>query len=196
MSRVTFLVISSEVEESLTFCLSSIRDVSTSLDMTMNGQHESDLPFSGNRRHRVPLFLRRPRGRVRLHRGDDALRARNRNHPADGIAIKHPGCAHPVFSILASRTVLMEIIFSVRAPFRSGCLLRRLSPVTSSNFENHYRTRAALLRRPIVFSSRRSPSGRSPACARRARGWFRHRVSRSEEHTSELQSHSDLVCRL
>src|SRR5260221_4587520 len=25
--------------------------------------------------------------------------------------------------------------------------------------------------------------------------WF-HRVSRSEEHTSELQSHSDLVCRL
>jgi hypothetical protein len=101
MSRVTLLVIPSEVEESLTFCLSSIRDVSTSLDMTMNGQHESDLPFSGNRRHRVPLLLRRPRGRVRLHRRDDAVRARNHYHPADRIGTEHPGCADRVFSILA-----------------------------------------------------------------------------------------------
>src|SRR5438034_2366340 len=31
-------------------------------------------------------------------------------------------------------------------------------------------------------------SGSTPACART--------ISRSEEHTSELQSHSDLVCRL
>jgi len=87
MSRVTLLVIPSEVEESLTFCLSSIRDVSTSLDMTMNGQHESDLPFSGNRRHRVPLLLRGARGRFRLHRGDDPPRTVDRNHPADSIAI-------------------------------------------------------------------------------------------------------------
>ena len=44
MSRVTLLVIPSEVEESLTFGLSSIRDVSTSLDMTMNGQRTGDMP--------------------------------------------------------------------------------------------------------------------------------------------------------
>src|SRR5438034_2517380 len=35
-----------------------------------------------------------------------------------------------------------------------------------------------------------SPSGRKTCC------WSRCRKSRSEEHTSELQSHSDLVCRL
>ena len=177
MSRVTFLVIPSEVEESLTFCLSSIRDVSTSLDMTKNGQHESDLPFSGNRRHRVPLLLRRPRRRVRLHRRDDAVRARSHYHPADCVGTEHSGCAHRVFSILAGRPFLMEIILAVRAPFHPGCLLRRLSPVTGSSFENHYRTRAARLRRPIVFSSRRSPGGRSATLARRTRGWFRHRLS-------------------
>src|SRR5207253_1679991 len=99
------------------------------------------------------------------------------NHPADCIGIEHPGCPHRVFSILAGRPFLMEIILAVRAPFHSGCLLRRLSPITSSNFENYYWTRAALLRRPIVFSSRRSPSGRSPTLARRTRSWFRHRVS-------------------
>ena len=71
----------------------------------------------------------------------------------------------------------MEIILAVRAPFRSGCLLRRLSPVTSSSFENHYRACAAFPRRPIVFSSRRSPGGRSATLARRTRGWFRHRLS-------------------
>src|SRR5438034_2232468 len=30
----------------------------------------------------------------------------------------------------------------------------------------------------------------------RANLWFLHKEIRSEEHTSELQSHSDLVCRL
>src|SRR6478672_6644644 len=119
MSRVTFLVIPSEVEESLTFCLSSIRDVSTSLDMTMNGQHESDLPFSGNRRHRVPLLLRGARGRFRLHRGDDPPRTVDRNHPADRIGIEHPGCADRVFSVLAGRSFLMEIILAVRTSFGS-----------------------------------------------------------------------------
>src|SRR5438067_7886439 len=194
MSRVTFLVIPSEVEESLTFCLSSIRDVSTSLDMTKNGQHESDLPFSGNRRHRVPLLLRRPRRRVRLHRRDDAVRARNHYHPADCVGTEHPGCAHRVFSILAGRAFLMEIILAVRSPFCSGCLLRRLSPVTSSNFENHYWTRAAFLRRPIVFSSGGSSSGRSPAFARRTRRWFRHRVSlRSDRHRRRNFSHTSFT---
>src|SRR5947207_11447213 len=33
-------------------------------------------------------------------------------------------------------------------------------------------------------------------CDRHAGGGVRHPASRSEEHTSELQSHSELVCRL
>src|SRR5438034_3428190 len=42
----------------------------------------------------------------------------------------------------------------------------------------------------------RAPS-RRPSTSRRARPRsVRHRSWRSEEHTSELQSHSDLVCRL
>src|SRR5205807_10168327 len=80
-------------------------------------------------------------------------------------------------------------LFPYTTLFRS-----RLSPVTGSSFENHYRTRAALLRRPIVFSSRRSPSGRSPAFARRARGWFRHRVSlRSDRHRRRNFSHTSFT---
>src|SRR5437588_1671035 len=37
-----------------------------------------------------------------------------------------------------------------------------------------------------------APLAAGPAAVRR----IRRRISRSEEHTSELQSHSDLVCRL
>src|SRR5436190_16816947 len=35
-----------------------------------------------------------------------------------------------------------------------------------------------------------------PSAARASRGAAADRLARSEEHTSELQSHSDLVCRL
>src|SRR5215211_8146905 len=41
------------------------------------------------------------------------------------------------------------------------------------------------------FSAFGAPPGRNPLAAREPRG-----RRRSEEHTSELQSHSDLVCRL
>src|SRR5438034_4101039 len=47
--------------------------------------------------------------------------------------------------------------------------------------------------------TRRSRSRRSAPCATRSgpsRSSPTSRASRSEEHTSELQSHSDLVCRL
>src|SRR5690242_21088674 len=37
---------------------------------------------------------------------------------------------------------------------------------------------------------------RRPAAARPAQGEGRHDLGRSEEHTSELQSHVNLVCRL
>src|SRR5438034_7756374 len=62
--------------------------------------------------------------------------------------------------------------------------------------------------RPITTSlvrarswARAAPAPASPRATARASRTFRRRieppwVSRSEEHTSELQSHSDLVCRL
>ena len=163
--------------------------------MTMNGQHESDLPFSGNRRHRVPLLLRRSRGRIRLHRGDDASSdSSTATIRPTALVLNILVAHHRVFSILAGRSFLMEIILAVRAPFRSGCLLRRLSPVTSSNFENHYRTRAAFLRRPIVFSSRRSPGGRSPPLPAALAVGSGHRVSlRSDRHRRRNFSHTSFT---
>src|SRR5438132_4610916 len=59
--------------------------------------------------------------------------------------------------------------------------------------------RSTLFPYTTLFRSRRRPGGntagferapRSPACG------CSRQSSRSEEHTSELQSHSDLVCRL
>src|SRR6266540_5508224 len=61
--------------------------------------------------------------------------------------------------------------------------------------------RSTLFPYTTLFRSRgRSPS-RSPWTPRPATGWLRATSStpwpaRSEEHTSELQSHHDLVCRL
>src|SRR5438034_6523156 len=43
---------------------------------------------------------------------------------------------------------------------------------------------------PAGSPSARTPRGRAPRCETASR------PPRSEEHTSELQSHSDLVCRL
>src|SRR5260221_10218973 len=43
----------------------------------------------------------------------------------------------------------------------------------------------------VQFEARPPSAGRGPAAGRRRRGG-----GRSEEHTSELQSHSDIVCRL
>src|SRR5947207_12548524 len=53
---------------------------------------------------------------------------------------------------------------------------------------------------PATFSSpfapgRGAPSVRKPSTVE-SWGWIRPTTRRSEEHTSELQSHSDLVCRL
>src|SRR5260221_9680739 len=46
--------------------------------------------------------------------------------------------------------------------------------------------------KPAVFSSARGPGGQNNS----TRAEPPERFRRSEEHTSELQSHSDLVCRL
>src|SRR5438132_9498346 len=44
--------------------------------------------------------------------------------------------------------------------------------------------------------SERLPPAPWPTASARDRSWSRAEAVRSEEHTSELQSHSDLVCRL
>src|SRR5206468_11391879 len=55
---------------------------------------------------------------------------------------------------------------------------------------------------PICPDARARPGGwkasspTSPARSARRSGWRRSTSTRSEEHTSELQSRSDLVCRL
>src|SRR5436190_13175063 len=56
--------------------------------------------------------------------------------------------------------------------------------------------RSTLFPYTTLFRSR-GPSLRPDELVRRGRGGVHlHRRGRSEEHTSELQSHSDLVCRL
>jgi len=42
--------------------------------MTKNGLRTSNFSVFGDRRNRLPLFIRRSRGRFRLHRGDDLVR--------------------------------------------------------------------------------------------------------------------------
>src|SRR5260221_6183202 len=59
--------------------------------------------------------------------------------------------------------------------------------------------RSTLFPYTTLFRSLIRVHGASPGSSRRARarkGRRRRRSGRSEEHTSELQSHSDLVCRL
>src|SRR5205085_6488427 len=48
----------------------------------------------------------------------------------------------------------------------------------------------------VIIRLRRSPNGRAPACQVCGRKQASMRLHRSEEHTSELQSQSNLVCRL
>src|SRR5437773_8733809 len=48
----------------------------------------------------------------------------------------------------------------------------------------------------LTGSGPRHPAGQRRGSARRARSARADRARRSEEHTSELQSHHDLVCRL
>src|SRR5206468_12378297 len=59
----------------------------------------------------------------------------------------------------------------------------------SWSFQDHKRTMKIISRRRYLGAT---PSGRRPIYS----GAIRARINRSEEHTSELQSRSDLVCRL
>src|SRR5438874_13171845 len=57
--------------------------------------------------------------------------------------------------------------------------------------------RSTLFPYTTLFRSPRSPTSASAARSRASPAWGRWRCSRrSEEHTSELQSRRDLVCRL
>src|SRR5438034_6847308 len=73
-------------------------------------------------------------------------------------------------------------------------MIRRPPRSTLFPYTTLFRSRAQLFVSARTGDSRKcgqqTPAGSAQAAARRARG------PRSEEHTSELQSHSDLVCRL
>src|SRR5437773_12401655 len=79
---------------------------------------------------------------------------------------------------------LLFFFLMIRRPPRST-----LFPYTTLFRSSRPGTRAGCSRRP----SRSTPAGRPTSCSR---GRCCHGRSRSEEHTSELQSHHDLVCRL
>src|SRR5438132_9461915 len=49
---------------------------------------------------------------------------------------------------------------------------------------------------PMRVTTPFSTQGRKASCCARLKRWISSQKRRSEEHTSELQSHSDLVCRL
>src|SRR5437773_9571127 len=80
-------------------------------------------------------------------------------------------------------------------------MLRRPPRSTLFPYTTLFRSPPARWRSSPAPTSRRRSSRRSPTvtrrCARRrSRGWCTATAWRSEEHTSELQSHHDLVCRL
>src|SRR5260221_2252081 len=96
---------------------------------------------------------------------------------------------------MSTRLVFFFFFLMIRRPPRSTLfpyttLFRSASPCRS-------RARAISPRPPACAASRGPREWLRPRAVRRAasRGSSRNR-RRSEEHTSELQSHSDLVCRL
>src|SRR6267143_2408972 len=97
MPCITFLSFRAKSRNLLLAVRAVIRDVSTALDMTKNAHRTSYFSFYGDRRYRLLLFIRRTRGRFRLHRGDDLVRSVDRNHPANRTGTEHPGCADRVF---------------------------------------------------------------------------------------------------
>src|SRR2546427_2801335 len=82
----------------------------------------------------------------------------------------------------------------IRRPPRST-----LFPYTTL-FRSHVRTGRAAKRGPrfrlLLLTGRPAKGARSKRSGRRAPERARARTTRSEEHTSELQSQSNLVCRL
>src|SRR5438034_7453257 len=73
-------------------------------------------------------------------------------------------------------------------------MLRRPPRSTLFPYTTLFRSRTASTCRRTRFSSPRGPRRRCSSSS--ATSSTRATRSRSEEHTSELQSHSDLVCRL
>src|SRR5215204_7472263 len=93
---------------------------------------------------------------------------------------------------------------SARSVPRSDCgstltWRRPISIETRSGFLARFTYQAGCLDEPALdatTSQALSPSGNEARIVFRTLPDFAPRVVRSEEHTSELQSHSDLVCRL
>src|SRR5437588_4367338 len=79
----------------------------------------------------------------------------------------------------------------IRRPPRST-----LFPYTTLFRSGRPRPTSRRCRSPNCSPTRARAGGRSRECTRARATGLRSLPTRSEEHTSELQSHSDLVCRL
>src|SRR2546421_9618734 len=76
-------------------------------------------------------------------------------------------------------------------------MIRRPPRSTLFPYTTLFRSQALELRQPRAGRAQACPvEGRNPRERNRRRRQGRARAQRSEEHTSELQSRSDLVCRL
>src|SRR5690606_41865109 len=101
--------------------------------------------------------------------------------------VSHTSAIHFFFSL--SRPPPSSPLFPYTTLFRSAC--RPSPPTARSRTPQHRATRQIARRRPPAPAGcrpRRSPAS-TFRCATQQR-------SRSEEHTSELQSRENLVCRL
>src|SRR5260221_10892600 len=84
-----------------------------------------------------------------------------------------PSCTDP-FCVTASSPRPSHLVPARRTLTEPFCVCARTSPPTSTRFTEPFVVRSSM--RPVTPLTPSDP--------------------RSEEHTSELQSHSDLVCRL
>src|SRR5476649_2406079 len=93
--------------------------------------------------------------------------------------------------------VATAIVATVKRAKAKAWTASKARPAT--NRANHRQRRWSASpshRRPPTKLSQRRPHRPRPLLPQRWKSPLRWRSKRSEEHTSELQSHSDLVCRL
>src|SRR2546430_8047927 len=75
-------------------------------------------------------------------------------------------------------------------------MIRRPPRSTLFPYTTLFRSVPVWLTDPAILSGHRCQLGRRHGIGCRSGDWCCHRHHRSEEHTSELQSQSNLVCRL
>src|SRR2546430_15401150 len=103
----------------------AVASATASIFSINNGQHPARFPLSRDRRDRVPLFIRRARGRVGVYRDHDLVWTCRDRHSTDGAGPEHSRGNNRFISILAGRSFLLEIILAIRAALGSGRISRR-----------------------------------------------------------------------